>query len=145
MTTMTTETRHGRPPTDDYFDLVRRFPLVPVRDAQHLAAAHEVIDELSIIDEDRLTAGQAAYLSVLSDLTAAYERPVFDALMSETRGLDVVRLMMETHGLTAHDIGAIAGAPDLGEAIVNGEHRLDPHQAMLLGQRFGLPDRTFMD
>ena len=110
-----------RPPTGDYFDLVRRFPLVPIRDDAHLAAAHAMLDELSILPEPALTAGQAAYLSVLCDLAGAYEGPVLDEMLRETTGVDLLRLMMDEHGLSAEDVGRIVGDGDCGPAIVRGE------------------------
>src|ERR1700732_410456 len=68
---------------DRYLDLVRRFPLRPLRTDADLDAAIAVIDAL--IDHPRLTASEQAYLDVLSDLVEADEaemvpiRPVGDA------------------------------------------------------------------
>src|SRR5258708_40321047 len=68
---------------DRYLDLVRRFPLRPLRSDADLDAAVAVIDAL--IDRPKLTAPEQDYLDVLSDLVAAYEaeavpmRPVGDA------------------------------------------------------------------
>ena len=92
---------------------------------RHLAAAHRMIDELSIIDEDQLTAGQADYLAVLSDLTIAYEAPAFEELTKDVTGLDMLKHMMEEHGLTASDVGRIIGQRELG---VEGAQRRPPDQ-----------------
>src|SRR2546423_4637912 len=68
---------------DRYLDLVRRFPLRPLRSDADLDAAVAVIDGL--IDRPTLTAPEQDYLDVLSDLVEAYEaemvpiRPVGDA------------------------------------------------------------------
>src|SRR5438105_6625526 len=68
---------------DQYLDLVRRFPLRPLRTDADLDAAVAVIDAL--IDRPALTAPEQDYLDVLSDLVEAYEsetipmRPVGDA------------------------------------------------------------------
>src|SRR5207244_6745648 len=68
---------------DRYLDLVRRFPLRPLRTDADLDAAVAVVDAL--IDRPGLTAPEQDYLDVLSDLVDAYEaeavpmRPVGDA------------------------------------------------------------------
>jgi HTH-type transcriptional regulator/antitoxin HigA len=68
---------------DRYFELVRQFPLRPLRTEADLNAAIAVIDEL--IDQPRLTLPEQDYLDVLSDLVEAFEtetipiRPVNDA------------------------------------------------------------------
>src|SRR5438876_8737664 len=68
---------------DRYLDLVRQFPLRPLRTEADLDAAVAVIDAL--IDQPRLAPAEQDYLDVLSDLVEAYEtetislRPVNDA------------------------------------------------------------------
>ena len=52
---------------DRYLDLIRRFPLRPLRNGAELDAAIAVIDEL--IDRPTLTAPEQDYLDVLSDLS----------------------------------------------------------------------------
>lgn len=70
---------------DRYLELVRRFPLRPLRTAADLDAAIVVID--SSIDRGNLSAPEQDYLDVLSDIVEAYENdvvpiaPVADAEM----------------------------------------------------------------
>jgi HTH-type transcriptional regulator / antitoxin HigA len=66
-----------------YLELVRNFPLRPLRTGADLDSAVAVIDEL--LDRESLVAAEQDYLDVLSDLVEAYEadavpmRPVGDA------------------------------------------------------------------
>src|SRR3954469_1703555 len=93
---------------DRYLDLVRQFPLRPLRSAADLDAAVAVIDAL--IDRPQLTAPEQDYLDVLSDLVEAYEaeavpmRPVGDA--------DLLRFLIEHKGVTQADAAAGAGSPN---------------------------------
>src|SRR5260370_41320054 len=70
---------------DRYLDLVRQFPLRPLRTDADLDAAVAIIDVL--IDRHSLKAPEQDYLDVLSDLVEAYEteagpkRPVRDAAL----------------------------------------------------------------
>src|SRR4051794_11723725 len=80
---------------DRYLELVRQFPLRPLRTDADLDAAVTVIDAL--LDRPRLTAPEQDYLDVLSDLVEAYEaeavpmRPVGDA--------DLLRFLIEQQGV----------------------------------------------
>ena len=76
--------------TSDYLQLVYVVsPLVPIRSAGHLREACKVLDELSVIKEDRLTRDQADYLSVPTDLVEKYEDrhdPVYGVFKDRYRG-----------------------------------------------------------
>ena len=56
---------------DRYLELVRTFPLRPIRADADLDRAIEIID--SLIDRDDLDEGEADYLDVLGDLVHRYE------------------------------------------------------------------------
>ena len=65
---------------NEYFRLVRRFPLRPIRSEQELDRATRVIDEL--IAHEQRSPGADDYLDVLSDLVEKYEsehHPIPDA------------------------------------------------------------------
>ena len=53
-----------------YLTLIRRFPLRPIRTDTELAAASEMIDELTVRDD--LGSTEADYLDVLGDLVEKY-------------------------------------------------------------------------
>src|SRR5260370_31837488 len=81
---------------DRYQDLVRQFPLRPLRTDADLDAAVAVIDVL--IDRHSLKAPEQDYLDVLSDLVEAYEA---DALsMLPVDHADLLRFMIEQKGIT---------------------------------------------
>lgn len=82
---MTTRIQGPRRPRDTYFELVKRFPLRPIRSERELDRAIAIID--SLLDRDDLDPDEKDYLDVLGDLTERYEeekhpiRPVCDAEM----------------------------------------------------------------
>jgi HTH-type transcriptional regulator / antitoxin HigA len=60
--------------TDErYYDLVREFPLQPLRSDKELARATAVIDGLIDKGLDKLSVGEDAYLAILSDIVEKYE------------------------------------------------------------------------
>ncbi|CAN5751570.1 hypothetical protein BH23PLA1_BH23PLA1_05190 [soil metagenome] len=61
----------GTPPLpDSSFELVRRFPLLPIRNDDHLEAASSLIDRLLRQERDE---GAQEYLDALTDLVETYE------------------------------------------------------------------------
>src|SRR4051812_24004190 len=90
---------------DRYLDLIRRFPLRPLRTDGDLDAAVAIIDEL--IDRDMLTVPEQDYLEVLGELVEAYEtemipiRPVGDA--------ELLRFLIEQKSVTQAEAASGAG------------------------------------
>ncbi len=141
---MKTRARASAALTDDYFVLIRQFPLVPIRDDRHLREAHRVIDALSIIPEADLTEGQSAYLDVIAGLTSEYESKAFDELTKNVSGLDLLKHLMEEHELTGSDLGRIIGQRELGAKVLSGERLISRAHARHLGNHFGLPFEIFL-
>jgi HTH-type transcriptional regulator / antitoxin HigA len=129
---------------NDYGNLIKRFPLVPIKNDAHLKVAHNVIDELSLIGEDGLTTGQADYLAVLGDLTTAYEAETFEEMTKNVNGLEVLKHLVEEHGLSASDIGRVIGQRELGSKVLRGNRHISREHAKSLGQYFGIPAEIFL-
>src|SRR5262245_10975075 len=106
--------KSARPGT--YFALVRRFPLIHIRDDDHLSEAQEVIDRLL---EGDLDEGSQEYLDVLTGLVESYEDrhvPIPDA--SEA---DVLRELMGSNRLSQQKLAKQAGiSQSTLSAVLNG-------------------------
>lgn len=126
---------------DLYLELIRQFPLRPLRSSTDLDAAVEVIDAL--IDCATLTTAERDYLDVLSDLVAAYEaeavpmRPVGDA--------DLLRFLIEQKGVT--QVGAASGA-GIAEStiseVLSGKRKLNRAQISKLARYFHVESSVFL-
>jgi HTH-type transcriptional regulator/antitoxin HigA len=126
---------------DRYLDLIRRFPLRPLRTDADLDAAVAVIDGL--IDRPRLTAPEQDYLDVLSDLVETYEgeaipiRPVGDA--------ELLRFLIEQKGVT--QAGAAIGA-GIAESTVSevmaGKRKLNRTQIAKFARFFHIEPGAFL-
>ena len=126
---------------DRYLDLVRRFPLRPIRsDAEHDEAI-AITDTL--LDRPRLTAPEQDYLDVLSDLVEAYEeeavpmRPVGDA--------ELLRFLIEQRGVTQATVAAGAGiAESTISEVLAGKRKLNRSQIAKLARFFHIEPGTFL-
>lgn len=81
---------------DSYFDLVRAFPLVPIKSDEHLDEAQKVMENL--LARGELDEGEESYLDVLSDLVASYEDEHHE--ITPASDADILRHLLEAKGIT---------------------------------------------
>jgi HTH-type transcriptional regulator/antitoxin HigA len=126
---------------DRYLDLIRQFPLRPLRTDADLDAAVDVIDTL--IDRPELTAPEQDYLDVLSDLVEAYEaemvpmRPVGDA--------ELLHFLIEQKSVSQASAATGAGiAASTISAVLAGKRKLNRAQITKLARYFHVAPGTFL-
>jgi HTH-type transcriptional regulator/antitoxin HigA len=135
---MASKARQNRGVSDDYLHLVMRFPLAPIRGERHFKEAVAMVDELSIIDEEKLTAGQVDYLLVLSDLVERYEDGHFAEKAAFKDGVAALAYLMEQRGMNTSDLGRLLGSRSLGSAILRRERELSKGHVVKLAGYFGV-------
>jgi HTH-type transcriptional regulator / antitoxin HigA len=125
----------GTPTADRYLELVRRFPLRPIRDEEALDAATSMIDELLKLPE--LTAEEDDYLDVLGDLVEKYEAQAH--LFPEAPACDVLRYLMDCRGLSEVALAKDLGMPtsDISEVLA-GKRDLNQADIARLADYFGV-------
>lgn len=85
---------------DRYLDLIRQFPLRPLRSDADLNAAVAVVDGL--IDGDDLTNAERDYLDVLSDLVESYEDAAVP--MRVVDDAEMLRFLIENRNITQSEL-----------------------------------------
>ncbi|WP_082838356.1 type II toxin-antitoxin system HigA family antitoxin [Gemmata sp. SH-PL17] len=127
---------------DRYLELVRQFPLRPLRTNADLDAAVAVID--SLIDRDELSAPEQDYLDVLSDLVEAYEtesvpiKPVGDA--------EMLRFLIEQNGITQVEAAKRVGiAESTISEVLAGKRKLNRTQIGKLARYFHVSPGAFAE
>ena len=125
---------------DAYFDLVRQFPLIHIRDSAHLASAETMLRRLLEKERDE---GEQEYLDVLTDLIEKYEadhEPIPDA--SEA---DVLRLLMESNGLSQVALARKVGiSQSTISAVLHGTRSLTKDQVIALARFFNVGPGAFL-
>jgi HTH-type transcriptional regulator/antitoxin HigA len=126
---------------DRYLDLIRRFPLRPLRTDADLDAAVAVIDEL--LDRAALAAPEQDYLDVLSDLVESYEtetipmRPVSDA--------ELLRFLIEHKSVTQAEAASGTGiAESTISEVLSGKRKLNRGQIAKLARYFHINPGAFL-
>jgi HTH-type transcriptional regulator/antitoxin HigA len=125
---------------DRYLELVRRFPLRPLRSDADLDAAVAVID--SLIDRDELSAPEQDYLDVLSDLVEAYEDEAVP--MKPASDSDMLRFLIEAKGVTQSQVAKEAGiAESTISEVLAGKRKLNRTQIGKLARYFHVGPGAF--
>jgi HTH-type transcriptional regulator/antitoxin HigA len=125
---------------DRFLELIRRFPLRPLRTDADLDAAVAVVD--SLLDQPALSAPEQDYLDVLSDLIEAYEaeavpiKPVGDA--------DMLRFLIEQKGATQAEVAKKSGiAESTISEVLAGKRKLNRLQIGKLARYFHVGPGAF--
>ena len=125
---------------DTYWKLVKRFPLIHIRDEAHLDEALAVLNELLRQDRDE---GAQEYLDVLTDLVAAYEDE--HVAMADVSEADVLRELMRSNGLSQMGLAKAVGiAQSTISAVLTGARSLTKGQVLKLARFFGLSPAAFL-
>jgi HTH-type transcriptional regulator/antitoxin HigA len=125
---------------DSYFRLVKRFPLIRIRDDDHLDEASEVIDRLI---EKELDEGAQAYLDVLTDLVEAYEDE--HVSVSDANEADVLRELMRMNDLSQAELAKAVGiAQSTLSAVLSGTRKLTRQHVVKLATYFKVPGSVFL-
>ncbi|MGO9470740.1 MAG: helix-turn-helix domain-containing protein [Isosphaeraceae bacterium] len=125
---------------DTYLKLVKRFPLIHIRDDAHLDAALELLSELLRQERD---VGTREYLDVLTDLVAAYEDE--HVPMPDVSEADVLRELMRSNRLSQMQLAKSVGmAQSTISAVLTGARSLTKGQILKLAKLFGIAPAAFL-
>jgi HTH-type transcriptional regulator/antitoxin HigA len=126
--------------TSSYIALVKKFPLVCIRDGKHLKAATEVIHRLL---QEELDHGAQDYLDTLTSLVIAYEDehvPIGDA-----SDVDVLRELMTANGLSQNELAKkVRIAQSTISDILKGRRKLNRDQIVKLAEFFNISPAAFL-
>jgi HTH-type transcriptional regulator / antitoxin HigA len=126
---------------DRYLELVRRFPLRPLRTDADLDAAVTVIDSLT--DQDELSVPEQDYLDVLSDLVEAYEEEAVP--IKSVPDADMLRFLIEAKGVTQVQAAKEAGiAESTISEVLAGKRKLNRTQIGKLARYFHVEPGAFV-
>ena len=126
---------------DLYLDLVREFPLRPIRSDEGHDRAIAMIDDLS--DRASLAAEERDYLLVLADLIAAYEsgrEPAPEATPGE-----ILRELIESNGLSQSGLAAETGiAESTISEVLAGRRPISRKAMYAFAERFRVDPGLFV-
>jgi HTH-type transcriptional regulator/antitoxin HigA len=117
-------------------------PFLAIRTAQEYDAAVERLNTLVDKVGDNPKHPQYRLIETLSVLIKAYDREHHS--LPDVSGVDVVRFLMEEHGLTQKDLPEI-GTQGVVSEVLSGRRALNVRQISALAERFGVKPGAFLD
>lgn len=125
---------------DTYLKLVQQFPLVRIRDDDHLDAAQQIIDRLL---KRELDTGEQEYLDALTDFVELYENENVD--IPDASEADVLRELMSANGLNQPKLAkAIGISQSTISAVLTGDRSLTKEHIVKLSRFFQVPAAVFL-
>jgi HTH-type transcriptional regulator / antitoxin HigA len=122
-----------------YFALVKRFPLIHVKDDAHLKEATGVIDRLL---RESLDEGGQEYLDALTDLVETYEAE--HVTIPDASEADVLHALIRASGLTQPSLAKQVGiAQSTISAVLNGSRSLTKEQVATFSRFFQVSPAAF--
>jgi HTH-type transcriptional regulator/antitoxin HigA len=125
-----------------YMELVREFPLVPLRNKSEFDEAIKVMKRLAY-RRSSLSNGEADYLTVLGDLIAQYEKRL-PRLAAEMTPQEVLAFLMESNGLAQADLVEYVGYKSNLSAFLSGHRGLSKRAACRLAEYFKVSPALFL-
>ena len=126
--------------TDTYFELVRQFPLVSIRNDRQLRQAQVMLDSVLRMELD---GGRQAYLDALSDLIELYEDE--HVSIPDAPAAEVLRFLLDSHGLSQHKLSKTVGiAQSTISAVLAGSRELTVEHIGKLSAYFGVSGSVFL-
>ena len=145
---MKTATRNTRP-FASYLDLPKTYRELcqlylprPIHDAKEDEAATEMMNALAVFP--KLNADQRDYLDALTEFVDAYDnaKPV---RWPKIKGLDVLKHLMNEHGMSGADLSRIlGGSRNLGAMILRGDRNLTVAHIRKLAAHFRVGPELFI-
>jgi HTH-type transcriptional regulator/antitoxin HigA len=130
---------------DSYFDLVRRFPLVPIKSEKQYDAALAFLRKLAIRDESSLDSGEKSYLEALTRFVEDYEQQHHRIAVAHLKPLDALKYLMAENGMKAIDLGRLLGNRSLASQILNDKRALSKTHMFILAERFNVDPGLFLE
>ena len=126
---------------DRYQELIRRFPLRPIRTDEELRVAVAMID--SLIDQPELDADEEDYLGVLSTLVESYEDEHHP--LPAISDADMLRHLIESREVTQARVSAGTGiAESTISEILAGRRGLNRNHIAALARYFKVSPAVFI-
>jgi HTH-type transcriptional regulator / antitoxin HigA len=128
---------------DDYLELVKRFPLRPIRTAKDYDEAAELLDTLVLRTD--LSDGEKDYVEAISLFIEDYDRRhnVFDT--SGRTPLDMLKHLMEANNMRITDLGGLLGSKGVASEILHSKRSLSKTHIFKLAVRFNVDPGLFLE
>jgi antitoxin component HigA of HigAB toxin-antitoxin module len=130
---------------DDYFELVRAFPLRPIRGAGEYEQAGKALNRLLGRPDGKLTDGERDYLNALVLLVEDFDRKHSRFTPSRRTPRDVLRYLAKEAGMGPTALGKVLGITHaMASLMLNGKRGISAGSARALADYFKVDAGLFV-
>jgi HTH-type transcriptional regulator/antitoxin HigA len=126
---------------DDYLDLVKRFPLRPLRSTAEYDAAVAILD--SLFGRDDLSAGRRQYVDALATFVEEYDKEHYPR-QTTSSPIELLREMLDQRGMNTTALGVLFGSKGVASEVLNGKRDLNLNQIYKLAGHFKVDPGVFL-
>ena len=130
-------------PDRRYLELIRQFPLRPIRNKRELNRAMTLAGHLATFDEGTLSHGEQDYLDALTVFIEDYDRR-YPIDMPEVTPLAMLKHLMEEHEMNISDLGRVIGSQSNASLILSGKRPISRRVMRLLAEHFKVDASVFL-
>jgi HTH-type transcriptional regulator/antitoxin HigA len=132
--------------SDVFLDLVRAFPLKPIRSEADHDAANRTLQRLAgSKPEDRFTTGERDYLEALTILVRDYQQRRKSGEYSRLKPVEILRHLMEENRMTVTDLGHVIGSRTAASMILHEKRSPSKLHILRLADRFRVNPSLFFE
>jgi HTH-type transcriptional regulator/antitoxin HigA len=124
---------------------VRLSTVWPIRTEVDYDRAVEVVNRLATYLEGTLSSADQARLDIFSELIMAYDARHYTPHLAGATGLELLRFLVQEHGMNESDLGRLLGNRQTGHAILSGQRALSKKCIRILSEHFKLSPEAFFD
>ena len=131
--------------SDVFLDLVKAFPLKPIRtEADHEAAGRVLRQLVGSKAEDEFVSGERDYLESLSILVRDYQQKHRMQALASRSPAEILQHLMTENGMNVTDLGEVIGSRSAASMIVHGRRSPSRSHILHLAERFGVDPSLFL-
>lgn len=127
--------------SENYLDLVKEYPLIPIRSKASAVAAQNRIN--SILDRTGgcLNQEQLSYIDTLSVLLDEYDRK--EESITDIHGIDLLKVLMKQKGLRQKELVSIFKTESIVSEVLSGQRNLTVEHIRKLADYFKVSPSAF--
>jgi HTH-type transcriptional regulator / antitoxin HigA len=125
-----------------YLNLVRQFPLRPIRAKREMDRALKIAGQLATYEEGTLSRGEQDYLDAITVFIEDFQRrhPVE---MPPVSPLAMLKHLMEEREMTISELGHVVGSQSNASLILSGKRAISKRVMRLLSEHFAVAPSVF--
>jgi HTH-type transcriptional regulator/antitoxin HigA len=129
-------------PDRRYLNLVRQFPLRPIRSKRDLERALKIAGQLAAYEEGTLPRGEQDYLDAITVFIEEYQRrhPID---LPQVSPLAMLKHLMEERDMTITELGRVIGSQSNASLILSGKRAISKRVMRLLSEHFAVAPSVF--